>query len=155
MSESTITDNVFVGTTIGVASGVILALFSWMRERMSSVFERRDQIRYIREVLVNSRDKILGATDISGSSIGAPVSRLAESDLQKAYFEDMNRQLEAALDGRATRLTFDEINAVRTLTVRGLTYLFPSVALNDKGYRPIFKQLEDLEWLKLPRREDI
>ena len=48
---SDLLDNLIVGTTTGVASGVILAVFFWMRGRMTRFFERRDQVRHLRNLL--------------------------------------------------------------------------------------------------------
>ena len=145
---SDLPENLIVGTTTGVASGVILALFFWMRGRMSRFFERRDQIHHLRNLLVDYRSKILGAETIEAQLDGETV-KFEKAEVQKAAFDEMTRRLAAVLDGRVTRLSFDEANSVRTIIV-DFANLFPTVRLNDDAYRVRFGELEALKWLKLP-----
>ncbi len=141
-------ENLIVGTTTGVASGVILAVFFWMRGRMSRFFERREQIHHLRKLLVDYRSKILGAKTIEAQLDGKTV-KYEKAAVQKAVFDEMTRHLAVVLDDRVTRLSFDEANSIRT-TIVGFADLFPTVLLNDDGYRARFGELEALKWLKLP-----
>lgn len=145
---SDLPENLIVGTTTGVASGVILAVFFWMRGRMTRFFERRDQIRHLRNLLVDYRSKILGAETIE-TQLGGETVKFEKADVQKAYFDELTRRVAAELDGRATRLSFDEAHSVKTVIV-GFANLFPTVRLNDDAYRARFGELEALKWLKLP-----
>ena len=145
---SDLPENLIVGTTTGVASGVILAVFFWMRGRMTRFFERRDQIRHLRNLLVDYRSKILGAETIE-TQLGGKTVKFEKADVQKAYFDELTRRVAAELDGRATRLSFDEAHSVKTVIV-GFANLFPTVRLNDDAYRARFGELEALKWLKLP-----
>ena len=145
---SDLPENLIVGTTTGVASGVILAVFFWMRGRMSRFFERRDQIHHLRNLLVDYRSKILGAETIETQLEGETV-KFEKAEVQKAVFDEMTRRLAAVLDGRVTRLSFDEANSLRAIIV-DFANLFPTVRLNDDAYRVRFGELEALKWLKLP-----
>ena len=129
------------GILIGVGSGVVLSLLSAVVLFVSRWKRRRNQIQYIRSLIFDFRRKILAAE---------PFRDYTRQDVQKAYFDDMKRQLSAALEGRATELSFDEVNAIKTIVV-GFADLFPQLILNEEGYnKQIFFKLEAVKWLKLP-----
>lgn len=145
---SDLPENLIVGTTSGVASGFILAVFFWMRGRMSRFFEKREQVHHLRSLLVDYRSKILSAETIE-AQLGGETVKFEKAEVQKATFDEMTRRLTAVLDGRATRLSFDEANSVKTIIV-DFANLFPTIRLNDDAYRARFDELEALKWLKLP-----
>lgn len=145
-------ENLIVGTTTGVASGIILACFFWLRGKSSRFLERRNQIHHLRTLIDCYGRKILDAETVTAQLGGRPV-RLEKGQHQRACFDDLKRQIAAVLEGRATRLTFDEANSVRTIIV-GLGDLFPDVRFNDDMYRTeVFGKLEALDWLKPPPHE--
>ena len=137
-----------VGILIAVLSGIILSLFLWPKDFVKNYMKRRDQIRYLVNLIVKYRDLILNARTIYVSNIDQEIKR---EEICKAYFEDMRRQVESALKDRASQLSYDEIEDVRGVF---FTDLYPTVILNDKGYDVIFKKLESIKWLKLPPRKN-
>ena len=125
-----------------------MALVLWPKDFVKNYIERRDQIRYLVNLIVKYRDLILNAQTIYVSSIDREIKR---EEICKAYFEDMRKQLESALEDRSSQLSYDEIKGVRGVF---FTDLYPTVILNDKGYDAIFKELESIKWLKIPLRKN-
>ena len=74
----------------------------------------------------------------------------SKDNVRKAYFDDMRRNVESILQERASRLSYDEVQEVRSAF---FTDLYPDVILNDSGYNNIFTKLESIKWLKLSRRD--
>ena len=141
-------EKILEGIVIGVTSGIILSLFFWTTGRIENRIERRDQIRYLASVIETSRGLIYSAETIE-ITLGSKKQRLERDDIRKTYYDDMRRQVDSILQGRASRLSYDEINEVRNVFY---TDLYPTVVLNDKGYNNIFGKLESIEWLKLSPR---
>ena len=75
--------------------------------------------------------------------------KFEKAEIQKAVFDEMTRRVAAVLDGRATRLSFDEAHSVKTIIV-GFANLFPTVRLNDDAYWARFGELEALEVAQAP-----
>ncbi len=142
-------DKIFGGIVIGVSSGIILSLFLWIKDLIVSCNERGEQIRHLSGLWVEYRQMIYDADDLHVPTMGKPFRK---NDMQKAYFDCMQKDVQSILDGRSSRLSFDEIAAVRAVFLF-YTDFFPTVTLNEKGYDQIFDKLESLKWLKLPPRE--
>ena len=68
--------------------------------------------------------------------------------MRKAFFDDLQRQLESALVGRSSRLTYDEIQQVN-ITFIGLHKLNPDFVPNEGWYIEKFHKAESIKWLKL------
>ena len=141
-------EKILQGIFIGVTSGIILSLFFWGRGYLEGHFERRDQIRYLANVITDFRDQIYGAETLE-VTLGDQKQTVEKDNLRKVYFDDMRTQVESILQGRASRLSYDEINQVRRVFY---TDLYPTLILNEKGYNKIFDEMESIEWLKLPER---
>ncbi len=140
--------NIFEGLAIGVSSGIILSLCFWIKDLVNTRNERRNQIRYLSELLAKYRQMIYDASDFYAHGLNKTCRK---DDVRKAYYDYMRKKVQSTLDGRSSRLSFDEIEAVRTVFY---TDLFPTVTvtLNEKGYDQIFDKLESFKWLKLPPR---
>ena len=141
-----ISANIIEGVVIGVSSGLILSLFFGGKDFVNKRIERQDQIKYLVQLITKYRDLICKADTEYLPAVG---QKAQKSELRKAYYDDLRRQLEAALQNRTSRLSYDEIKEVRDVF---FTDLFPSVVLNDEGYNNIFEGLKSIKWLKLPPR---
>ena len=141
-----ISAEIIEGIVIGVSSGIILSLFFGGKNYINKHVERRDQIKFLAQILVKNRDLIFNAKSMRHPLSGIEAKR---EEVRKAYFEDMRRQLESVLQNRASRLSYDEIKEVKDIF---FTDLFPDVVLNEKGYESIFNNLEAIKWLNLPPR---
>lgn len=137
-----------LGVVSGTITGVILGIFFWVTGNIRLSVERRDQIRFLSSTIEGFRDQILSAEDIQ-ATLGDQQVRYAKDDIRKAYFDDMRRNVESILQERASRISYDEIQDVRSVF---FTDLYPGVILNDSGYNSIFTKLEELKWLNLSRR---
>ncbi|MCY4127618.1 MAG: hypothetical protein OXG15_00090, partial [Gammaproteobacteria bacterium] len=60
------------------------------------------------------------------------------------------KQLESTLDGRADRLTFDEIQLLRIIFLDGYIGRDPENNPTQEWYDHIFGWAESVEWLKIP-----
>ena len=138
-----ISAKIIEGVVIGVSSGLILSLFVWVKDFANKRVERREQIKYLAQLIAKYRDLIYNAETVYLPPMNREVQR---SEFCKAYYEDMRRQLEAAFQNRTSRLSYDEIKKVRDAFY---TDLFPTVVLNDKAYNNIFEELKSIKWLKL------
>ena len=125
------------GIVIGVCSGLILSLAFWANRRIERLIERRNQIRYLARVIASYRDKIYGA-EILEVPMGGTNQQFSRDAVRKAYFDDMRSQVESILQGRASRLSYDEIDEIGGVFQH--TDANPTIALNDKGYGKVFGQ---------------
>lgn len=135
---------VFEGIIIGVSSGIVLGLFSWIGHSVRRYFSRREQIRYLRDLLVRFRDLIVEANEIHHRPSGRTFQR---DVVQKAYYDDLRSQLKSTLNNRCSRLSYDEVREVQSVF---FTHIPAEVILNEKGYNSIFAAVESMTWLKMP-----
>ena len=139
-------ESVLEGIAIGVSSGVILGLFFWlMRGLVSARNEKRAQIKHLASVVAGFRESIYSAGDLD-VRLGDAEKHVPRDAVRKTRYDDMQHEVEQVLQGRASRLSFDEIRAVR---LAFYTDHFPGVVLNDAGYESVFRALESVEWLGL------
>lgn len=126
------------GTVAGAAGGLVAAtvigLWRWYRGRR----ERADQIAYIASVIVRHRALIYG---VSGA-------RAMERDNER-YFHycDFYEDLKRVLERRTSKLSFDEIEEIDGLLVRGFRERKREV--DPEWYVEKFEQAASVEWLKL------
>ena len=141
-------ESVLQGIVIGVSSGVILGLFFWLTGFASARNEKRAQIEHLASVVAGFRESIYSAGDLD-VRLGDEQKHFQRDAVRKAQYDDMRREVEQVLQGRASRLSFDEIREVR---LAFYTDHFPGVVLNDAGYESVFRALESIEWLGLSPR---
>ena len=150
MTIDKLLEGITIGASAGLISGLILGLLHWLKSVIESRIERREQIRHLARTIEQSRDMIYSASDLDLTD--HPVGRMfPRDDIRKAQLQWLHRQIQQILLGRASRLSFDEIQQIRQgfNTVE----LYPNWVPNDKEYDGIFNQLESVEWLRLtPRR---
>ena len=147
---STIVSGAVGGAIAGLVVTLILAAYSHVDAKL----QRREQISHIREMIATERANIYDIPRFEPLPDGTTPDL---NSVRYAMFEYLHRELELALDGRSSEITFDEKRQIRRVFV---VYNL----LRDKGpdkppdglnfYSGIFSRLEEIEWLKLPRRED-
>ena len=92
---------------------------------------------------------IYSATDLDFTN--HPISRIIPRDeVRKAKLQWLHQQIQQILLGRASRLSFDEIQQVKQAF--NTVELHPNWVPNEQGYDGIFNQLESIEWLRLTPR---
>ena len=139
-------ENIYIGTVTGVSSGLILALFFGARTYFANRSTRREQIRHLTRLIESSEARIFGVTE----SVDIPQlnRELSQEEIRKGYFDDLVRQLDAALLGRCSNLTFDEIEEVKSIFIR-LHKLYPKFVPNEGWYSDTFQKARTAKWLKL------
>ena len=82
--------------------------------------------------------------------------KLDSKQVRYAHFDGLRRELELALDGRSSEITFDEIRQIRRVFIRHDLIRNAAPDRLPEGltfYNSIFQRLEEIEWLELPRDE--
>ena len=137
---------IITGVFSGVASGLILALFFWAKAYVAKYSARKDQIKFLSRLIEKFESLIFSIND------DIHVSHLQQTfpkdEVRRAYFNDLKRQLESALDGRSSRLTFDEIEELRVIFIE-LHDLYPGFSPNEQCYSDTFRKARSVKWLKL------
>ena len=145
------TDSILIGVIVGVTAGLVVSSIQAAVLFVRRLVERHDQVKTLRVHIANFRNQILEAksfeSDLGGNSATFPVD-----ELRKAIFDDMCRGLRTMLEGRATRLSFDEKHQILN-AVFLYSHLFPQVRPNIQAYGKIFDEFESLDWLKFPPRQ--
>ena len=146
MTIEKLLEGITIGASAGLISGLILGLLYWLRSVIQGSIDRREQIRHLARTIEQSRDMIYSASDLDLTD--HPVGRMfPRDDIRKAQLQWLHQQIQQILLGRASRLSFDEIQQIKQ--VFNTVELYPNWAPNDKGYDGIFNQLESVEWLRL------
>ena len=141
-------ESVIGGIISGTIAGLLVALFFGVSNLVTSRIERRDQIHFLSATIERFRDQIFSAEDIQATVDNQRV-HYTRDNVRKAYFDDMRRNVESILEGRTSRLSYDEVQAVRDAF---FTDLYPDVHLNEEGYDKLFSSLESIRWLRLSVR---
>ena len=146
MDSSTFLEGITIGASAGLIAGIVLALLGWLTSVAQKYFERREQVRHLARTIEDSRDLIRGATDIdmTNHQIGRMILK---DDLRKQYLDEFHREIQQILWGRASRLSFDEIQQIKQPFK--ILERVPTWVPNDSGYEGIFGHFESVEWLGL------
>jgi len=134
------------GILVGVSSGIVLAILigGWNAWRVHE--ERQGQIKFLALLIENYRIMILGTSDVE-LRVDDSIVMVQRDVVRKAYLDAFHKDVKEVLQGRSSRLSFDEIHQVR-LVFLDLEYR-PDAVPTDEGYEYLFEQLEALEWLDL------
>ena len=139
-------NNFTLGLFSGVASGLVLALFFGCRDYIRKRLERRDQVKYISELIVKFRNRIFEATeDVRFEDTGQGFSK---HYVRKLHFDSLRRELESVLAGRSSRLTFHETQQVNDIFLEFHT-LDPKLMPDEKWYKSKFQQAASINWLRV------
>ena len=142
------TGNVADGIVSGVSTGIVLAAFFGVVDCIRSRRRRADQIRYLDNLIADHQDEILGVhADIPHPEpAGDPITVAQQQHL---YYGALLRQLEAALSGRASQLTYDEIGSVRSIFWGVYGRLLPDRPWPEEWYVMMLQSAESIQWLGL------
>ena len=146
-------NEIIFGATGGAIAGLVVSIALGAYRLIVTRIRRRDQIRHIREMIVNDREHIYG--EFEEGSMPPDPHRPSPNLFRWAIFGGMRRELELALDGRSSEITFDEIRQVRRIFIRDDLIRERAPDKSPDGlrhYDQIFGELEEVEWLKLPKR---
>ena len=146
---------VATGLVSGIATGLVLAGFFWLISKFRRLSERKEKILYLAHLISTHRELMYKPAH----PVGPPIETDTGKDIfRKVEFERMKSQLTIALDGRCSRLTFDEINQLRSI-VNAWSYITDNwnhAQLNwtDVFCGNIFGELESIKWLNLAKGPD-
>ena len=149
LTVDTLLEGISIGASAGLISGLILGLLHWQKGVIQRSRERREQIQHLAKTLEQTRDLIYSTSDVdlTDHPIGRKIPR---DEVRQAQLQWLYKQIQQMLLGRSSRLSFDEIQAVKS--VFNTVELHPNWVPNDNGYYGIFTQLESLEWLRMNQR---
>ena len=147
---TTLVEGIIIGASAGVVSSVLFGLIQWGIREAQRRAEKREQLRHLAGTIERERDMIYSASDLDLTN--HPVGQFFKEDIvRKSHLQGLHQQVERILEGRASRLSFDEVQQVRQAF--HVVVLHPEWIPNDKGYDGIFNQLEAIEWLQLTPRD--
>lgn len=97
-------EKLFEGVVIGVSVGLVLAVSAAIYTARKHADERREQIAFFHELVGKMRE-------VCNNTTGLKTEQVEFSADQMRHFHISNnvRHLRHTIDGRSTRLTFDEI----------------------------------------------
>lgn len=140
------------GVVVGVASGSILGGYFWLLDKRKRYVERHEQIRFLARLITTKRELMFRADN----AFGKPESGIiATAAIHKAIYAGMKREVEAALDGRSSRLSFDETNEIRNALTEHANLPQEleerNFIVGGKAYNNMFRELESIDWLNLTK----
>ena len=135
------------GIVSGVSAGVVLAAFFGAIDYLRSRTKRRGQIRYLSTLIADYREKILKERqDISHPEGGDPIT---VDQQRKTLHNELLRQLDSALSGRVSELTYDEVESVRSVFWSAHHRLLGDRLWPEELYTTTFESAESIKWLGL------
>ena len=146
-------NGIISGIAIGAIAGLVVSIILGAYRLIAAKCRRKDQIKHIREMITNDREQVYRIFD--EESAPADPHRPSSDAFRSALFDGMRRELELALDGRSSEITFDEIRQIRRIFVVDDLVRRKAPDNYPKGlthYDHIFGELEKIEWLKLSKR---
>ena len=156
MDGSTIVNNIITGIIAGVSAGLILAAFSFAKQHIDHRMERRDQIKYIRQIVEDFQERVLSAEEVRTHPTAPKIDNMPSvHEFRWVSLKHTYERVVNTLEGRADSLTFDEKKQL--LDAFGwYIVLRPGGGLGDSGllvgeaqYHQMFDELEAIEWLNI------
>ena len=140
------------GIVAGVAAGIVLSVFFWVIDEHRRRSERKEQMHYLARLIATHRERFYKPAWVID---GPPIETDIGKDVaRKAYFEQMKEEINLALDGRSSRLSFDEVYELRRILNdwSWITDQWSGTELNwtDVFCGNIFGELQAIKWLDLP-----
>ena len=140
---------------------ILLGMSGWLRSRMA----RRRDLKYIRGILIQGQQLVMGAKDVDHEGVGA----ISPADVfRAAQYNNMIRRLRPALERWAVNLSHadrrDVFNALDWFHTEGLMAVrvqdemvyvhvpdgeWPAKDMSLDAAREIFEKLQAIKWLKL------
>lgn len=143
------------GLIIGVGAGVTTAAILGAWRLLIRFLDRKEQIPYIRNLIIHQTDRILQAADLPPPESGK--KPIPADRIRFVYFRELQSALLVVLSSRATALTYKEISALQKIladvdrTMTDLTLLERGV-LPLSLAQPFIEKLEAQSWLRMPTR---
>lgn len=141
-----IVKSIMTGIVSGVAAGVVLTWFLEQRSRERRCLERKEQIEHFSKMIVNFEKDIFGPPRFPVLAALRPLEQR-----RKTSYEIFRKRLESALDGRANRLHFDEIEHLRIIFLDEFNWQKPDFTPSEEWYSQRFGMAVSLKWLELPQ----
>ena len=142
-----ISSDVTNGIVSGVAAGIVLTVFFAAIDHIRTHAKRTDQIRYLSTLISDYRGKILDVReDIPHPTDGDPITVHQQ---RKLLHNQLLRQLDSALSGRTSELTYDEVESVRSVFWSAYNRLLGDKLWPEERYLETFKRAESIKWLGL------
>ncbi len=136
-------EGITIGIFAGVFAGLILELFRYVRR----LWNRWEQIKYLRKYISRVIKFIREADDSTYPGYSGDALRYLE-------LVNFQEEMKILLTWRATGLTYKELSSLRQLisdikrtTSTGFLDVFDKVSVKEADR--VFKNMEKLEWLKL------
>ena len=156
MVSSTLINNIVTGIIAGVSAGLILAAFSYGKQHIDYQLERRDQIKYIRQIVEGFQRGVLSAEHAANHPNPPPIENMPTANqFRWVTVESTYEELEKTLEGRAGTLTFKEkkqlLDAFEwyTLFRPSGAFGYKETVIGEAQYHDMFDNLEEIDWLKL------
>ena len=148
-----IAKGLIIGVGAGVTTAAILGVWRWfIRFR-----DRRDQIPYIRDLIMMQAERILRANDLPPPAPGE--ASVPADRIRYVFFRELQSALLVAHSSRATALTYKEISSLQKI-LADIDRAMTDLTLRERGIMPLtlaqsfYDQLKALSWLRLPKGED-
>ena len=148
---NTLSGSIVAGAVAGVIAGAILAASSWALQYVQDRTERQDQIQTIAALISEYEYQIMVITEGLQLQVGDKAAEFNRDELRKAKYDYLKRRIDSLLDGRTSRLSYDEKQDIRMAF--SLSDLYPQAIFGDEEYRRMFSELAALEWLALEYRK--
>ena len=137
------------GLTIlgGAAGGIVSACLLRFYDRIVYRKRQREQIRHLGELFGKAREKLYSR----GNEL-----RRGEPDKRWQIYEKLHEDAFSALRERCTCMSYDQIHSIRNALMSMDLLIKRGGAPRGVGlpvYQHFFKELEDIRWLRLPRKQ--
>ena len=139
---SSLAGNIVGGFVAGIAVtavvGVCIRINKWCL--------RRNQIRYFREVVSKGIGDLKQVQE-GDMHVPAPNVTITPDDLRNLYYDWMRRTLDAAIDHRASEITYDEVYELRQ-ALYAVNWTVDKHRAAPKGlYDSMVRNLQSIKWL--------
>ena len=147
-------DQITSGAIAGAIAGIVVSIVLGLYRLTAAWFRRRSQIKHIRALIADNRDNVYGRPDEISN---LPEVSVSPDAIRYEIFAFMREELEKTLDKRSSEITFDEISQIRHIFIRDNLVkegapVRSTLPQGLKYYDGIFSDLEQIAWLRLPRR---
>ena len=140
-------DDMISGIVSGVSAGIVLAVFFGTIDRFRAHTKKRDQIRYVSNLIADFRGKILEVHEDVPHPMGG--DSITMHQLRKVLYDDLLKQLDSALSGRTSELTYNQVESVRSVFWGAYHKLLSDKLWPEELYVRTFKEAESIKWLRL------
>ena len=141
--------NLLTGITIGVTTAALLGLGEWLRRWL----HRREQIKFVRELIVDSFTRLRDEEPLPPLPSGESAPSI--DVVRWKRYQEVLRDLEDALSYRLTMLDYGKTHEMRS-TLAGQRILIRNLFGTNRQpggleyYRQSYANFQQIKWLKLP-----